>query len=68
MWQIALAARLSKYGITLHDAMWVVPVAVLNQFLIYDEIAAGGAPRWANNASAEHDLEALLSGALTAPA
>jgi hypothetical protein len=43
-----------------------VPLAVINQLLIYDEIAAGNKPRWAERGDqGAHDLEALLSGALT---
>lgn len=67
MWQVALAARLSKYGITLHDAMWTIPMAALNQFLIYDELSIGRKPRWATDgAQAARDLDAILADALTA--
>jgi hypothetical protein len=66
VWQIALAARLSKYGISLHDALWVLPAAVLNQLLVYDELAAGNQPRWADSGDqGARDLEALMVGALT---
>lgn len=68
MWQIALAARVSKYGISLHDAMWTIPMAALNQFLIYDELANGRTPRWATDGEqGARDLEAMLADALTAP-
>ena len=67
MWQVALAARLSKYGITLHQAMWQMPVAVLNQFIIYDELASGRKPRWATSGEqGANDLDALMADALTA--
>lgn len=67
MWQIALAARVSKYGISLHDAMWTLPLAVVNQFIIYDELVHGRNPRWATDGEqGARDLEAMLADALTA--
>ena len=67
MWQIALAARVSKYGISLHDAMWTLPMAALNQLVIYDELANGRTPRWATDgAQGARDLEAMHADALTA--
>ena len=67
MWQIALAARVSKYGISLHDAMWTLPMAALNQLVIYDELANGRTPRWATDgAQGARDLDAMLADALTA--
>ena len=67
MWQIALAARVSKYGISLHDAMWTVPLAVVNQFIIYDELVHGRSPRWLDSGeTGARDLEAMLADALTA--
>lgn len=67
MWQIALAARVSKYGISLHDAMWTLPMAALNQLVIYDELANGRNPRWATDgAQGARDLDAMLADALTA--
>jgi hypothetical protein len=67
VWQVALAARLSKYGITLHDAMWEIPMAVANQLLIYDELASGRKPRWATSGEqGAQDIEALMADALTA--
>lgn len=65
MWQIALAARVAKYGLTLHDAMWVWPVAAINQLIIYDELANGRKPLWSSGADQSHALEDLLASALT---
>jgi len=43
-----------------------VPLAVINQLLIYDEIAAGNKPRWADSGDqGANELEALMAGALT---
>ena len=67
MWQIALAARVSKYGISLHDAMWTLPMAAINQFIVYDELVNGRNPRWATDGEqGARDLEAMLADALTA--
>jgi hypothetical protein len=67
VWQIALAARVSKYGITLDEAMWRLPMAALNQFIIYDELASGRKPRWhTDGQTGAKDLDALLADALTA--
>ena len=67
MWQIALAARVSKYGISLNDAMWTLPMAALNQLVIYDELANGRTPRWATDGEqGTRDLDAMLADALTA--
>lgn len=58
---------MSKYGITLDEAMWRLPIAVLNQFIIYDELANGRTPRWHTDGEAgAKDLDALLAEALTA--
>jgi hypothetical protein len=65
VWQIALAARLAKYGLTLHDAMWVWPVAAINQLIIYDELANGRKPRWASSEDQSPMLDDLLAAALT---
>jgi hypothetical protein len=67
VWQIALAARVSKYGITLYEAMWSLPIAALNQLIIWDELSAGRKPRWATDGQqGARDLDELLSEALTA--
>lgn len=47
--------------------MWEMPLATLNQLLIYDELAAGRTPRWATGGEqGAKDLDALLADALTA--
>jgi hypothetical protein len=61
-----LAARVSKYGVSLYHAMWEMPLATLNQLLIYDELVAGRTPRWANGSEqCAKDIDALLADALT---
>jgi hypothetical protein len=68
VWQIALAARVAKYGISIKEALWETPIAVLNQLLIYDELSAGRRPRWATTgAQGAAELDAMLADALTAP-
>ena len=65
-WQMALAARVSEYGISLDDAMWQMPIAALNQFIIYDELANGRKPRWHTDGEAgAKDIDSLLQEALT---
>lgn len=65
MWQIALAARVAKYGVSLEDAMWKWPVAAINQLIIYDELANGRKPRWASAQDQSPALDDLLAAALT---
>ncbi len=66
MWQIALAARVSKYGISLVEAMWELPLGALNQLIIYDELASGRRPKWQTSGEAgARDIDTLLAGALT---
>ena len=68
MWQIALAARVSKYGISIREALWETPIALLNQLLIYDELSSGRRPRWATSGEqGAMELDAMLADALTAP-
>ena len=68
MWQVALAARVSKYGIGIREALWETPIAVLNQLLIYDELSSGRNPRWATSGEqGAVELDAMLAEALTAP-
>jgi hypothetical protein len=63
---VALAARVSKYGITFDEAMWHMPLAVLNQFLVWDELANGRKPRWATSSeSAVSEIDALIADAMT---
>lgn len=46
--------------------MWDLPLAVLNQLVIYDELLAGRRPRWATDgARGAADLDALMADALT---
>ena len=48
--------------------MWTLPMAALNQLVIYDELANGRTPRWATDGEqGARDLEAMLADALTAP-
>lgn len=65
MWQIALAARVAKYGVSLEDAMWKWSVGAINQLIIYDELANGRKPRWATTQDQSATLDDLLSAALT---
>lgn len=63
---MALAARVSKYGITIEQALWHLPLAVLNQLLIWDELSNGRKPRWVTNADQSAlTLDELLADALT---
>jgi hypothetical protein len=56
----------SKYGISLDDALWRLPLSALNQLLIYDELASGRQPRWATDGTrGAADLDALMADALT---
>jgi hypothetical protein len=67
VWQIALAARVSKYGISLDDAMWKLPLAALNQLVIWDELCNGRKPRWATDGErGVQDIDAMMADALTA--
>ena len=64
---MAIAARLSKYGLTLEDVVWRLPLAVVNQFLIYDELAVGRNPRWQTDGQAgAKTIDELMADALTA--
>ena len=48
--------------------MWKTPAAVINQLIIYDELAAGNKPRWAGSGEqTAQDLDALMAAALAAP-
>jgi hypothetical protein len=43
-----------------------LPLAVLNQLLLFDDIAAGLKPRWATSSEATlQDINALMAEALT---
>lgn len=46
--------------------MWTLPMAALNQLLIYDELANGRKPRWATDGEqGAKDIDAMLADALT---
>ena len=63
---MAIAARVTKYGLTLEDALWRVPLAMLNQLIVLDELAAGRSPRWLDSGeSTVRDIDQLLAAALT---
>jgi hypothetical protein len=63
---LAIAARVSKYGISIEQAMWHLPLAVLNQLVTYDELANGRTPRWATNGKrGAAELDAIMADALT---
>ena len=43
-----------------------MPLAALNQVLIWDELCAGRAPRWVDSGEqGAQDIDAMLSAALT---
>lgn len=61
-----MAARVSKYGVSFDAAMWDLPLAALNQLVIYDELMANRRPRWATDGiRGAADLDALMADALT---
>lgn len=62
---MAIAARLSKYGLSLDDILWRLPLCVVNQFIIYDELANGRKPRWRTGGVSEKSIDELLSEAMT---
>lgn len=46
--------------------MWHLPLAALNQLVIYDDLANGRKPRWLDSGSkGAQDLDSLLADALT---
>lgn len=46
--------------------MWHLPLAALNQLVVYDMLANGGKPRWLDSGNkGAQDLDALLADALT---
>jgi hypothetical protein len=56
----------AKYGISLEQAVWHLPLAVLNQLLLWDDIAAGRKPRWSDSGeNGANNIDALLAEALT---
>jgi len=63
---LALAARASKYGVTLYQSLWEVPLACLNQYMVYDELHAGRQPRWLEMGEGDiQSLDDLMAGAMT---
>jgi hypothetical protein len=47
--------------------MWHLPLAVLNQLLVWDDIANGRQPRWSNSGEGMvKDIDSMLAAALTA--
>jgi hypothetical protein len=47
--------------------MWELPLAVLNQLLVWDDLQLGIKPRWLTSAnSVERDINQLFADALTA--
>lgn len=64
---MALAARVSKFGIGFDQAMWELPIGALNQLLIWDDLLNGQKPRWhSSGAVGAAEIDALLDDALTA--
>lgn len=46
--------------------MWHLPLAALNQLVVYDDLANGRQPRWLDSGeTGAKDIEALLAEALT---
>jgi len=46
--------------------MWHLPLAALNQLLVYDDLSNGRKPQWlGRGAAAAQDIDALLADALT---
>lgn len=65
---MAIAARLAKYGLDLEQIVWGLPLCVVNQFIIYDELANGRNPRWQRSTEQQSkSIEQLLNEALTPP-
>jgi hypothetical protein len=55
----------AKFGISFDDALWRVPLAVINQLVIYDEMSEGRTLRWISGAEGRRTLDGLLADALT---
>lgn len=65
-YQLAIAARVTKYGIKWEDAIWRVPLAVINQLLIFDDLQAGRRCRWKSDSDkAAQTLAQYIEDALT---
>ena len=47
--------------------MWHLPLATLNQLIVWDELTSGRTPRWIDSGErGGRDIDALLADALTA--
>lgn len=63
---MAIAARLSKYGLSFDQTIWRTPLAVVNQLIIYDELANGRKPRWRlDEEQGKRSIDELMADALT---
>jgi hypothetical protein len=63
---LAIAARLTKYGLSIDQTIWRTPLAVVNQLIIYDELASGRKPRWPiDKEQGRQCIDDLLAEALT---
>ena len=63
---MAIAARLTKYGLSIDQTIWRTPLSVVNQLIIYDELANGRKPRWRLDEDlARQSIDDLLAEALT---
>jgi hypothetical protein len=63
---LAIAARVSKYGISIEDAIWRTPLAVINQLLIFDDMQSGRRCRWKTDGEqAVKTLDEYFADALT---
>lgn len=57
---------MAKYGISIEQAIWHLPLAALNQMLLWDDIIGGQHPRWVDSGTrGAKDIDALLEDALT---
>ena len=63
---MAIAARLTKYGLSIDQTIWRTPLAVVNQLIIYDELANSRKPRWRiNEEHGKQFIDDLMTDALT---
>lgn len=63
---MTIAARVTKYGFTFHEALFEVPLAVLQQLIIYDDLYNGRQPRWRMEPStAVQSIDEVLTLAMT---
>jgi hypothetical protein len=65
---LAIAARVTKYGISVVEAIWRTPLAVINQLLIFDDIQSGRRFQWkAEEQESAMTIEQCIAEALTPP-